>query len=75
LTEPDAVDFIDHSHNQLTNRMKRLPWLLAACLGGTFILAAGCDRTDAQSNTIRAVGRRVSQPACLLDVDFLFWFS
>src|SRR5580765_7772336 len=29
--------------------MKLSPSLLAMCLGGTFILAAGCDRTDTQS--------------------------
>jgi len=34
---------------KLANRMKRLPWLLAVCLGGTFILGAGCDRTDKES--------------------------
>jgi spore coat protein H len=38
--------------------MKRLPWLLAVCLGGTFILAAGCNRTDTQSQPPPKVSER-----------------
>src|SRR6185295_12992934 len=53
-----AIDFINHSDNQPANRMKRLPCLLAVCLGGTFILAIGCDRSDTESQAPPKVSER-----------------
>jgi hypothetical protein len=58
LDRAPFIDFIENTENQLANRMKRLPWLLAVCLGGTFILAAGCNRTDTQSQPPPKVSER-----------------